>query len=222
MRATIELYAVTVEHAKHAGPAGVSACFPDVVDGVASVVHADDGLVTVLAETPFNVRSDLAAAFQALLGSPHESGLGGKARDGVYHIVNPGFGKEFTAGVNPVVDAHKADPILPAEVQEDSELADAAKGIAEFAHHNHIAIAQSGEHPSPLGTILLLGTLLFYDAVTAERLHPRKVFVFGGEVFCEKKVSVFCHISSRSLPLNYKELLTRQMILGIILETVPA
>ena len=67
MGTAVELYAVPVQHPEDAGPGGIAAGLPDVVDGVARVVHADDGLVPVLAEPPLGVRLDLAAALQALL-----------------------------------------------------------------------------------------------------------------------------------------------------------
>ena len=120
------------------------------------------------------------------------------------------------------MDAHETDPVLPAEVQEDPELADTAKRIAELAHHDHIFLAQPGEHPPPLGTVLLLGSFLLDDGIASERLHPRQVFIPGGEVLREEKVSVLCHIYGRFLPLIYEELLTRQMILDSILVRVPA
>ena len=120
------------------------------------------------------------------------------------------------------MDAHETDPVLPAEVQEDPELADAAKRIAELAHHDHIFLAQTGEHPPPLGTVLLLGTFLLDDGIASESLHPGEVFAPGGEVLREEKVSVLCHISRLNLPLIYEEMLTSQMILDSILGRVPA
>ena len=71
MRTAVELDAVAIQRTKDAGPAGISASFPYIVNGVASIVHADDGLVPVLAEAPLGVGPDLAAALQALLGPPH-------------------------------------------------------------------------------------------------------------------------------------------------------
>ena len=201
MGTAVKLNSVSVKYAKYAGPAGITTCIPDVVDGVACIIHADNGLVPVLAETPFYVRPDLTAAFQTLFSTTNRSGLGRETRDGIQHVICSGLGEELPAGVDPVVDANQAYPILPAEIQEDPELTDAAKGIAEFAHHNHIALTQAGEHPSPLETVLLLGAFLFNNGVASELLHPRKVFTFGGEVFREEKVSVFCHISGHSLPL---------------------
>ncbi len=75
MGAAVELYAVPVQHAEDAGPGGIAAGLPDVVDGVARVVHADDGPVPVLAEPPLGVRLDLPAALQPLLGAAYRRGL---------------------------------------------------------------------------------------------------------------------------------------------------
>lgn len=120
------------------------------------------------------------------------------------------------------MDAHEADPVFPAEVQENPEFPDATQRVAELAHHNHIFLAQTGEHPPPLGAVLLLGSFFFNDGVTAELLHPGSVFVSGGQILREEKVSVLCHISGCYLPLMYEELLTRQMILDFILDIIPA
>ena len=222
VRTAVERDAVSVQHTEDACPAGVTAGFPDVVDGVAGVVHADDGLVPILAQAPLGVGPDLAAALQPLLGPPHGRSLGGEAGDGLDDVVRAGVGEELSSRIDPVVDAHKAYFVLPAEVQEDPELADAAQRVAVRADDHDVLLAQACEHPTPLRAVLLLGAVFFYDVVAAEPLHPRKVFVPGGEVLREEKVSDSCHVACCSLPLIYEELLTHQMILGIILHTVPA
>ena len=222
VRAAVERDAVSVQHTEDAGPAGVTAGFPDVVDGVAGVVHADDGLVPILAQAPLGVGPDLAAALQPLLGPPHGRSLGGEAGDGLDDVVRAGVGEELSSRIDPVLDAHKPYFVLTAEIQEDPELADAAQRVAELADDHDVLLAQAGEHPAPLRAVLLLGAVFFYDVVAAEPLHPRKVFVPGGEVLREEKVSDSCHVACCSLPLIYEELLTHQMILGIILHTVPA
>ena len=78
MGTAVELYAVPVQHAEDAGPGGIAAGLPDVVDGVTGVVHADDGPVPVLAQAPLGVRLDLPAAFQALLRPPYGRSLRGE------------------------------------------------------------------------------------------------------------------------------------------------
>ena len=75
----VECDTVSVQHAEYAGPAGVPAGLPDVIDGVTRVVHADDGLVPVLAQAPLSIGADLAAALQPLLGPAHGRGLGRQA-----------------------------------------------------------------------------------------------------------------------------------------------
>ena len=75
MGTAVELYAVPVQHAEHACPGGIATGLPDVVDGMARVVHADDGPVPVLAEAPLGVRLDLPAALQTLFRPPYGRGL---------------------------------------------------------------------------------------------------------------------------------------------------
>ena len=44
---SVELHAVAVQDAEDAGAALVATDLPDLVDGVAGVVHVDDGALTV-------------------------------------------------------------------------------------------------------------------------------------------------------------------------------
>ena len=91
------------------------------------------------------------------------------------------------------MDAHETDPVLPAEVQEHPELADAPEGVAELADDHLVSLGKPREHPPPLRTVLLLGAFLLDDGIAAERAHPREVFVPRGEVLREEEVSDPCH-----------------------------
>lgn len=79
MGTAVELDSVAIQYAKYAGTAGISACLPYIVDRVARVVHANYGLVPVLAEPPLGVRPDFPAALQALFRPTNGSGLGRQA-----------------------------------------------------------------------------------------------------------------------------------------------
>lgn len=47
MTASVELHSMAVEHTEDTGPTLVAAHLPDVIDGVAGVVHVDHGLLPV-------------------------------------------------------------------------------------------------------------------------------------------------------------------------------
>ena len=51
MRAAVQLYAVAGKDAEHAGPAPVAAGFPDVIDGLAGLVHLHHRLLPVFSKT---------------------------------------------------------------------------------------------------------------------------------------------------------------------------
>ena len=53
MAASVELHAMAVEHTEYAGSALVAAYLPDVIYGVAGVVHVDYGLLPVKLQTCF-------------------------------------------------------------------------------------------------------------------------------------------------------------------------
>jgi len=179
--AAVEGDAVAVQHPEDAGPAGVAAGFPDVVDGGSGVVHADDGLVSVLAEALLRpgLREVLPAP-KTLLRPSDRRGFGGEAGDGIQHVGDPSRREEFTLGIDAVVDAHDPHAVLPTEIQEDPEFTDAAQGIAELADDDGVFLPEAGEHAPPLGTVLLVRPFLLDDGVAAEALHPIQVFFPGG------------------------------------------
>ncbi len=95
--AAVERDAVALQHPEDAGPTGIADGFPDVVDGGSSVVHADDGFVTVLAEALLRPGLlDVFAAPQALLGTAGSRSLRGEAGDGIQHVGAPSSREEFT------------------------------------------------------------------------------------------------------------------------------
>lgn len=53
MSASVELHAMTVEYTEDAGSALVAAYLPDVIDGVARIIHVDNGLFPVELHTSF-------------------------------------------------------------------------------------------------------------------------------------------------------------------------
>ena len=51
MTSSVELHTMAVEHTEDAGSALVAAYLPDIIYGVAGVVHVDHGLLSVQLET---------------------------------------------------------------------------------------------------------------------------------------------------------------------------
>ena len=53
MPASVELYTMAIEHTEDTGSALVATYLPDVIDGVARVVHIDNGLFSIELQTSF-------------------------------------------------------------------------------------------------------------------------------------------------------------------------
>lgn len=138
MRASVQLNPGTVKDSEDARAALVSACLPDVIDGVAGVVHINDCLLTVNLEV--GLERLLPAGLPGRLGFalPHAGNLLRQGTDGGDDIADRGLGEEFSLCVYAIVNAHQTDLVCRHKVKESPEFANASQGVAELADHNGV------------------------------------------------------------------------------------
>ncbi len=120
---TVRLHAVALENAEHACAALVAADLPDVVDGVAGLVHIHNRLLAVQPKRglgPFLLVL-LPGTEDPGLSPARRSGLRRNAADCVKYVTDRRLWKEFVLGINPVVDGDQPDLVLAAQVQERTE-----------------------------------------------------------------------------------------------------
>ena len=215
MAAAVELDAVAVQDAEDARAASVAADLPDVVDRVPGVVHADNRLLPLQLHPGFLcLGMDVFPALEhAGFRATDGRGLRRKTADDIENHYGRCPRKQFSLGVNLIMDADEADSAILAKAEEDPEFPYPAKGIAEFADDNLIVLLEMGKHAPPLRTEPFLDSFFFYDIRAAERFHPCKVLLTGDQVPRKEQITDFCHILCDAVPQIYEEIFTTTMVL---------
>ena len=196
MASAVELDPVPVQDTEDARAALVAADLPYVVDRVAGVVHIDDGLLLLQPDRfLLGLRLHVLATLEdAGLGPSDGGGLRGDAADDVENVARRSVGEHLPLRIDLVVDADKADTILLAESQEDTQFADSAKGVAESADDDDVAGLDTREHLPPLGAEPFLDAFLLNDGPAPELRHPGAVLVPRDEVSRKEQIADLFHV----------------------------
>lgn len=109
MWASVQLYTGAVKDAEDACATLVSAGLPDVLDGVAGVVHVHDGLLTINLEVGLERLLPAGLPSRLELALPHVGDLLRQGTDGGDDITDRGLGEEFPLSVYAVVNAYQPD-----------------------------------------------------------------------------------------------------------------
>ena len=169
---------------------------------MSGLVHADDHLL------PVHLQGRPSLLFPLALQVPHDSalapadlrGLLGYAADRIDNVTCCGLWKEFVLRVNPVVYRYYPDPVGPAQIEERTQLSDAAHDVAQTGDDDLVVLLQEGQEPSPLRTQPLLDTFLYNDVLASEFLHPCDVFLTGLVALREEQVACLCHNVRGNVP----------------------
>ena len=194
MSASIELDSISVQHTEDTGSALVAAYLPDVIDGVAGIVHVDHGLLPVELQTCLQSpwMGLLAQSYGTSLDTSELHHLRGQSSDGGQHIACRSLLVELATGVYPVLKADEPDAVLLAEIQERSQLPDSSQRMAEPGYHYGVVLLEPGEHLAPFGTQFLLHAVLNDDPLASDSFHPGERLLHAFQNLALEYVSDCC------------------------------